>query len=1168
MGYKLSIVQRQYNMTGWHQSKQFDVPGIQKVKVDGAGKGKSLNAVPSPFARMHLFETAFEMVYQDLINNTNLAGEAYNKLVSECLDVFELIFNWESHIKDGKNLEISTWSRQTEIYNLMQSQNKQHKLLGQTLDVFLQGETAFQGFENCLLIKYNGDVIAGTSPFTGFITTPDELTNKVLLKPLSQIAYFSRIIPFQERKPEIRKYIYDFFESNPILRDDRHTRAIRDFLEYQRTASMIPSYNQIDLKDIVSGGTTLVAFGQNLLTSRSIGTEYFEKQIIRLNYRLNDHCFYLPRISNNERTYDYLLPLTASFFEVYKDVKQIEQLVSFVEGENSVEVKLHINGKIISKKFQEKPIHETNGKIIDLFKDHQIIFNLGIFPFLKIVDQFEGANFNDFYRIMLTYEDLDYRTSNKNLNLKFGKDGLFLEDGTVYKIKSFDRTILEKNISNIGSKFFSLNTCFDFIQVELPILQDGLPVRGIIIPNWKEKSLGDNKIDFAIDFGTTSTFVAYNFNDLNRSLEFDENELPVGLLNKPKAKGANLNIKECYENVDNTLRLSIGIQKQEFLPSIIKKISGNKSREDDLRYTFPIRSAVYEIKAIPANQKKTLQNSNISFIYQTKDVSTLSLKNQEFRTNLKWNIKIDPDTKSSIEVFIEELLILIRTKILLISGDPRKSNIYWFCPLSFTNAAKNSFSDLWNKHSQEILMNSKQNVYNLSESETPFYFLSKSWAIKNPTSVLTLDIGGGSTDTMLFESSESVFGTSVHFGANILWGNGYNDIPREKRNGIYLKLKEQVFRDLSTTELEAANEAYCADGSFASSDEIINFWLAHDNLTKATDKLNHSDFRLSYLLHLCAIVYHNLKLIKIKNRVPPTCIIFSGNGSKYVDLIGKVNTIEKIWGFFARKLFNENIRNPQVILPSENRKEATCYGGLYLKTPNTVRTNENYLGFENSNEKYFKYRDIENNQSLVFTKTLGAFNEFIEWFFQMNDTTELNFRNEFGITTKISPLKKFLIDIAYENLLTGYRKRLEQVDLEDPITDSIFYYPLIALIFIVNEISPEDLDKFVEKTVYYFNGPDGEGEFLVSQAHPQVRGDSIYTITVENDSPNSGTLKILDDENLQKRALMAYQGFIDPVCSYEKHPKADQKIKTISAGKVRRDGDKWIITEKINIEFV
>lgn len=1162
MGHKLSLLQRQYSTTGWHQSKQFDKESIQKVQVDGAGKGKSLNAIPSPFARIHLFEAAFDMVYQDLINNTKLAGDAYNKLVSDCLDVFELIYNWNSHTSEGKNLEILIWHRETEIYNLINSKNVRHKLLGETLNTFLNGEEALKDFGKCCIIKYNGQVIAGSSPLTGFFTTPNDLSNFGLLKPLSQIAYFSRTIPFQDRKSDIKKYIYDFFEKNDFLRSRLQVRSIREFLDWQNSQGKI-SNELLELKPLQVNGISVNLFETILLTAKSIGTQYFENQIVRINYRLNSACFVLGNTTEGERSYDYLLPLTTSFFEEF-NVEQVNQIVKIEEKQDSVEVHITINGKKIFKKYVTRTIHESDGKIIDLYNDYQINFNLGIFPFLKIINQPEEVGFNDFYRVMITLDDPSFTYSNKDINLKFGKDKFIIENGAVFQINQVDRNVLEKGKIQIGSTFISLNTCFDFLQIEFPFLYNGESVRSMIVPRWKEKAIGNKQIDFAIDLGTTSTFIAYTDDNSHQTqpkpFEFNENEIPVVLLNRPKEKRADIRWIDCFESAPPNLLLSIEVQKQQFIPSIIKKKE---------IYEFPIRTVLNEKKGLASNNKKTLQNSNISFVYQKTGVGDLGLTNEEIITNLKWNINANANYTSSINVFIEELFILIRTKILLNDGDPRKSKICWFSPLSFTVSVKNSYTDLWNKYAKAILKYNGNNIYNLTESEAPFHYLFRNATINNPNSVLTLDIGGGSTDIMLIKQKTPVLGTSVHFGANVLWGNGFSSFNSEKTNGIYLALKNHISEMLRKTELKKANEDYCSDNnSFAGSDEIINFWIANNNITGILDRLKSGEFRLSYLLHLSALIYQTLKLLKVNNQIPPTCIIYSGNGSKYIDLIHDAKCIEKIWGYFARKIFDDNISNPQVILPQENRKEATCYGGLFVPQPAANINVENYLGFEKQGEKYQKYRDIENDKVNVFNRTIVAVNEFINWFFEMNESKDLNFRIQFGIESKLNSIKKYMIEKSEENLNLGFIKRLEQVDKDDFISDSIFYYPIVGLIYKINKLTLSDIDNLIDKTIYYFNAPAGDCEFIYSNIDQQLKTDSIYTITIENESPNVGVLEIINNSNVHKRALAAYQGFLNPVCSYEEFPEPNQEIKILEPGKVVKNGDKWVVTEKIKIQFV
>ena len=69
-------------------TNSFDVEDI----VFSKGSSKAGTAIPSPLARMELFDTAFHIVASDQKNN--LKGRTiYHQLVSDCLDVLQLIFN-------------------------------------------------------------------------------------------------------------------------------------------------------------------------------------------------------------------------------------------------------------------------------------------------------------------------------------------------------------------------------------------------------------------------------------------------------------------------------------------------------------------------------------------------------------------------------------------------------------------------------------------------------------------------------------------------------------------------------------------------------------------------------------------------------------------------------------------------------------------------------------------------------------------------------------------------------------------------------------------------------------------------------------------------------------------------------------------------------------------
>jgi hypothetical protein len=1194
--YKLSVSQRNHDKTGWHSSTQFQYDDINNIRVLNARNDKSLNAIPSPLARIHLFESAFSLVYQDELNGTNVSGDAYKKLVSDCFDVFELLFNWNNHIREGKDLKIIKWEKETEIaklrqefleekakkeaelrrnqnenqsLNLQQVKGFKEHLVGDTLNLFLQTEP-FNHFNEIYIILYNNRPIAGTSPLTGFFTTPNDLSKINLVNPINKKDYFSREISFSQRDLKIKKYIYNFFVNNDSVFPVG--LPIRKYLENHAN-----HIGNATLKLDTLNANEHSIFNQTILlqsNSEKGASDYFESHLVKLNYRLNEDCFYVASNLKRDRKHDYLLPLTPNFFEDF-ELSEVPSKVTINEKDSStVEVIIKKGHQILSKTYQANRLNEQDGHLIDLAGTHSIKMNLGIFPFLKVTD---NNDFNDFYRVMFVSQDNNYHFSNNDFKLNFGKDKNIIDPQTAtnYKIGREERTVLEKDRAQVGSTYYSLNFCFDFIQIELPQVEQN-SIKCMIVPKWTTKTLGSKQVDFAIDFGTTTTFVAYtddpNHQTLPKRFELDERQVPVALLNKPREKKPEWNWIACFEGYSLPDFFEfIEVQKQEFVPSLI----------NSEKYSFPFRTVTYEKIEVEPNQKKVLSNANIAFAYQKEgDYTTNARGKQEYITNLKWNVKTDSKYQQSVEVFIEELFHLLRIKTILSDGNPKKSNISWFSPLSFTPGAQFTYNQIWsNKYSQIFKGQAENQLKNITESEAPFYYYSKIMAdsggaegIEDTSSVMTLDIGGGTTDLMYFRDGKPVSGTSVHFGANVLWGNAYSEFNSEKFNGIYLSIKNTITERLKSTELKSLNETFIKEGSNYGSDEIINFWIWNNDKTGVIDELKKGDFKFSYLIHLSSLIYHSYKLLQFHNHPAPKCIIFTGNGSKYLDLIQTKDYIQKICGFFVKEIFGENERVPQVILPVSNRKEATCFGGLYQPFGAQRQFSAvNYLGFENQNDNFKKYSDIDLQKEKVY-KGLGAsFEEFINCFFKMNESQELSFRRNFAIDINLNAVKSYMLSKAQENLSTGYDKRRKLVDGGDEITDSLFFYPIVGLVYQVNKLTKEKLNEFIPRTRYFALSPDDDAIFDTTRLSTDQKPDSIFSISIDNTNPDFGEITIIDDASANKRAMAGLNTFLKSVCEFEEFPdNVTQSIHVIEAGSVAKEKEtgKWVVTKRIKIEFV
>lgn len=141
-----------------------------------------ITSVPTPYARWHLIDQAFEWVANQTIKEGPSALEGvqiYHKLVAEALDVAEIFFNFEGLRKDGLDLKIKKVRLRDEVARLRKSSDPRHVNLGETYDLFSEiprGDgvsiSIFDAPEINLLYL-NEKVIGGTSPISMYFTSAD-----------------------------------------------------------------------------------------------------------------------------------------------------------------------------------------------------------------------------------------------------------------------------------------------------------------------------------------------------------------------------------------------------------------------------------------------------------------------------------------------------------------------------------------------------------------------------------------------------------------------------------------------------------------------------------------------------------------------------------------------------------------------------------------------------------------------------------------------------------------------------------------------------------------------------------------------------------------------------------------------------------------------------------
>jgi len=1166
MDKKLSIIQRTVDKIGWDKSNNFSSDDISNIKVYNIRNDKSLNAIPSPLARMHLFESAFELLDKDESNKTSNSGDTFKKIVSDCLDVFELIYNWNNHLRDGKKLSIVKWNIESEI-GILKGSNQKHKLLGETLEVFLKDES-FKNCEDILIITLDNLVIAGSSPFTGFFTTPNDLNNLNLYNPLSKRNYFSRIIPFSERKKEIKKYIIDFLNNPKIVQS---TQTIRNY--FQKYSKDIDANINLFLENLNHINNRVF---ETTLQSSSMNTEsdYFENYLVKLNYRINDEFFHVPVCNNPDRKHDYLLPFTKSFFEDYK-IEDISSKVKIEErGASTVEVSIIDGEKSFKKKYQATKIAEQDGDIIDLWNDFNLNVCFSVFPIIKVENK---PLLNDYYKIMLALfkgpmqQDLDNDVANLTF---YVNNKMIIESEPNINYSRYNRTNISQN--PFGSTYYQINgSSFDFSIFSLQLPNQNRIINGMFVPKWKRRKIvDDKKYKFSIDFGTTTTFVSFVQDGekiLPESFTIEKNEdLLLGNFYKPE-EVQTTNLNEIQFDFDNfkSFQSFIDLEIKEFLPTVIGSTSNSK-------FKFPLRTAICEVNNLSVSNFVSLSNANIAFGYEK---ITLLDKTQSFKTNLKWSI--EDSTEKRILIFLEELIKLIKYKIIVNEGNPELTDIVWFSPLSFSENNKELFNKIW-KRLFENELRSNGNLINMSESEAPFYFHLNCASIKNFSSVLSIDIGGGSTDIVYFNDRKPVIGTSVNFGANLLWSDGNIQFSNTRSNGIFNFYSKEITEFISNKaneeisirirneymQLDILNTHYLDSISKYGSDEIINLWLSYNEKTNFNDRLSKSSFKINFLLFFCSIIYHSSQLLKASGKNKPTCICFSGNGSKILDIItNDKNKLSLISRTIINKIYGSETTdyNPEIILPNYiERKEATCFGGLYKDTTINSPTSFNYLGYKNEDYESFKEISLYKDLTEIAEKNItDNVENFFELFCNLNN--DINFKEQLGIDFQLLNLKSFLISNIEKNYNYEKKNHYSKSNENDEIRDSLFFWPLKGLLFDLSNVRSSDLK---ENKIIYLEIPDKNGKFIENKS--EKNNLNLYKVEINPLNENTGNIFIdTNDEYTLKLIFSNIESYLLPACKYKKIPtESTTKIRTIKPGTLEKRENSWFIKEKIQIEFI
>jgi hypothetical protein len=770
-------------------------------------------------------------------------------------------------------------------------------------------------------------------------------------------------------------------------------------------------------------------------------SDFLQAQIIRLVYPINKDRFWNGniRFETGDKNKHFLLPLTKKFFDFFdtadlqKQMPDGKPMFEMVVYSGSVEVILRIPIKSNSQYITFKRTYDNKGIANaadpDVINNRGFIvenqFSLAVYPFVKT-----GSDTGSFYRVMLLDRDINTDTKHYRYDLAFNKNA---NNETISQTDKKTRS--NKLEDRATTVFYILEKEFDYIEVKHN------DATGVVIPLFKEVGGGSDSFTFAIDFGTTNTHIEYKIGNGNpKPFEITKDDLQFATLFAPEVRNDISSFSDAnfmYEIIPH-----------EFLPEVISK---------QTEFRFPQRTALSEYNKLNLNEATySLADFNIPFTYE----KYAKKPNANVSTNLKWsNYTMNDEDRIRIERFFEKLIFLIRTKVLLNNGRLDSTKLIWFYPSSMMTVRRNNLERTWQKLFAKYI-STQSSPIKLSESIAPFYYFKNKGGIDaSDLPVAAIDIGGGTSDIVIYQKNKPESLTSFRFAANSIFGDAFNGSPAI--NGFvkkYLPLYEKLLSDNNLYDLQAVMKEISEEQS---SEDIVAFYFSLENNKLIQDKnlqsnlsfneklANDDDLKIVFVVFYSSIIYHLAKLMNAKGLKAPRYLTFSGTGSKVISITDRdkdLNALQKLTKLIFEKVFGEAVGNIELIQHPEP-KEITCKGGLLSETNIDIEEIKTVLIGDKENtlipETNLNYTEVNNEAKLK--SIVDEVKTFIDIVFGLH--TEFNLTKNFGVNpAKIEDYKTILKEDLMQYLKSGLENKTHElsgntnINIEEPL----FFYPLVG----------------------------------------------------------------------------------------------------------------------------
>lgn len=1089
---------------------------------DGEKATHEITSIPSPFARIDLVKTAFKEVNKLAGKNLdNLDGNSiFHKMVSDSLDVGEIFFNIDKY-KDkveiitwdvSQSIETLLNDGNTGHHILADSLDKYLKSDDKTYN--------FSKLKNVYLLNYKGgkdelNIIGATSPATLFFSGANNLNYvEGIYFANNDKPFDSAFQPLYKRDfeyikswwtlrktignfstlfPEIEEYLCLTFRAiqNQELKNELNSdesASVNDFSYIDVQSGQ--QTNQVEVlgielfkrKKVVNGvieftinttrinGSPLplvlpVESGNKYADLQYVNgkwgnkhkapykdkepnvndrklpfdgserpyltiSDFLEDTIVRVPHSLNKKYFFDGNIKGNERMSSFLLPIRPLYFEYFStdilkskmaDGKSAFEMEIVAGGSVNVVMRIPIKGNNSIKYIEYQRLYYTQRQA-----DVSDVNNCGgmkSFDFTGLV--MPGKNFQN-------NNDALYKVSCiSTFSNCFKFD--FYQNGTIIRNIPVDCRNTEKGFYDYKAETYTIQGAnFDFVRIS-----DNEGLSNIIIPIFSNHQ-NHEVFEFAVDLGTSNTHIEFKkAGEANsKSFSYNESEPIYCTFFETSYKEIQGKLYPIDLKDENDLIAA------DFLPSIVGDTSD---------FQFPTRTVLSYAKNIDwTNRLRIFGLLNFNLTYNKR--SQLAY-NATPMVNIKWSNK--PNAQTAMQSYIDNILLLIRNKVIANNGDLAQTQITWFYPNSMSPRRLAQLRNSWNASYADYI-NANGNTRSISESVAPIQYYFRRYA--TATNLVSVDIGGGTTDIAFSSNGNVDYITSFKFAANSLFEDAFSEI--NPNNGIVDWFKDDIkklldsngdLNDLANVfNSNVGQPSNMASFLFSLKDNAATKELSQNNIDFNIILQNDSKFKIVFILFYVAIIYHIAQIIKAKGLKTPRHIAFSGNGSKIINIISPdTKILSRLTKIIFEKVLGKICEMPLDVLGLEqgsNPKESTCKGGLVAM--NNLNNGPIQLVLKDSSGLFV---DVSDTYAAIdgFNKNaiLNSVNDFFRFALEELPSV-INFDENFGVETTTLEIA---LNECRNDLATYLDKGIElsiqeSGNISNKIEDALTFYPIKGIL--------------------------------------------------------------------------------------------------------------------------